>query len=283
MNIERSGMMGKVARNERIGVMIKILCDGPNRIYTLNYFSEMFSVVKSTISEDIVVIRQLLQRFELGDLETVVGAAGGVRFVPLVGNNTIAFIQDICYKLSAPDRILPGGFLYMSDIIYIPEVVQQFGEILASQFYHTQPDFVITVETKGIPIAMMTARALNCPVVVARRENKVTEGSSVSINYVSASSKRIQTMSLVKRSVQEKQKGLIVDDFMKGGGTARGLMELLHEFNADIAGVGVIMSTGGPEEKMVKDYKSLMVLQEVDEIHRQVIIQPSPWVQSLKR
>ena len=134
------------------------------------------------------------------------------------------------------------------------------------------------METKGIPIALATARALNCPVVMARRESKVTEGSTISINYVSASSRRIQTMSLVKRAVEKGQRGLIVDDFMKGGGTVRGLMELLHEFEAEIAGVGVIISTEDPGQKMVKDYKSLMVLKDVDEGERKVMVEPSPWL-----
>ncbi|NLI60245.1 MAG: pur operon repressor [Clostridiales bacterium] len=272
--------MEKVRRNERIGIMVSILCNHPNRIFTLNHFSEKFNTAKSTISEDIVIMRKLLNRFELGDIETVVGAAGGVRFIPALFKKNTIFIEDICNKLSEADRILPGGFLYMTDILFMPDVVQQFGEMLATQFYHTQPDFVITVETKGIPIALMTARALNCPVVVARRESKVTEGSTVSINYVSASSKRIQTMSLVKRSVQKGQRGLIVDDFMKGGGTAKGLMELLHEFEAEIAGVGVIISTADPKQKLVEDYKSLMLLKEVDETQRRILVEPSSWLKS---
>jgi purine operon repressor len=213
--------MEKIRRNERIGAMVNILCRHPNQIFTLNHFSEMFNTAKSTISDDIVIIRELVNRFELGDIETVVGAAGGVRYIYRLFGKDAIFIEEICHKLSVGDRILPGGFLYMNDILFAPEVVQQFGDILATQFHHTQPDFVITVETKGIPIAMATGRALNCPVVVARRENKVTEGSTVSINYVSASSRRIQTMSLVKRAVQRGQKGLIIDDFMKGGGTAK--------------------------------------------------------------
>ncbi len=270
--------MEKIRRNQRIGTMVNILCNNPNKIFTLNYFSEMFQTAKSTISDDIDIIRELFNRFELGEIETVIGAAGGVRFLSRLYKKDATFIEDICKELSDPDRILPGGFLYMTDILFMPEVVQKFGEMLATQFHHTQPDFVITVETKGIPIALMTARALNCPVVVARRESKVTEGSTVSINYVSASSKRIQTMSLVKRSVQKGQKGLIIDDFMKGGGTAAGLMELLHEFEAEIAGVGVIISTEDPDQKKIKDYKSLMVLKQMDEIQRKVIVEPSFWV-----
>jgi len=241
----------------------------------------MFSAAKSTISEDIVIMKNLLKKFDLGDLETMVGAAGGVRFIPrFSGKSANSFINDICEQLSKPERILPGGFLYMTDILYSPQITQRFGEILASQFYHNAPDFVITVETRGIPIAMMTARALDCPVVVARRANEVTEGSSVSINYVSASSRRIQTMSLVKRAVQQGQRGLIVDDFMKGGGTARGLIELLNEFNADIVGVAVAISTQEPEKKMVDDFKSLMILKEVDEENKTVLIEPAPWLEN---
>ena len=56
----------------------------------------------------------------------------------------------------------------------------------------------MTVATKGIPIAYAVASHLNVPVVIVRRDNKVTEGSTVSINYVSGSSKRIQTMVLIK-------------------------------------------------------------------------------------
>ena len=276
--------MNRIKRNDRIGAMVKILTDRPNHIYPLNYFSEMFQTAKSTISEDIAIIKNRLNRFELGDLETVVGAAGGVRFIPkFCGSKACSFIEEICKQLSTPDRILPGGFIYMTDILYSPQITQRFGEILASQFYDCEPDFVITVETKGIPIAMMTARALNCPVVVARRDNKVTEGSSVSINYVSASSKRIQTMTLVKRAVKEGQKGLIIDDFMKGGGTARGLMDLMSEFNADIVGVGVAISTDEPEKKMVDSYKSLMVLKEVDEENRTILVEPASWIKDLKK
>ena len=63
----------------------------------------------------------------------------------------------------------------------------------------------MTVATKGIPLAYAVANYLNVPVVIVRRDSKVTEGSTVSINYVSGSSKRIQTMVFSKRSLAEGQ------------------------------------------------------------------------------
>jgi purine operon repressor len=269
----------RIKRNERIAAMTRFLCSHPNQIYNLNYFSELFHSAKSTICEDIAIIRDALLEFHLGDLESVAGAGGGVRFVPFAHKeDTLAFIRSLCQMLSEPDRMLPGGYIYMNDILYTPQYIRQIGEILAARFLDKQPDFVITVETKGTPVAIMTAFSLGCPVVAARRDNNVTEGPLVSINYVTASSRRIQSMSLSKRAVKEGGKALVVDDFMKGGGTAKGLQELLKEFNVEIVGTGVVIATREPENKLISDYTPLMILEEADEVDRTIKLSPAEWL-----
>ena len=45
-----------------------------------------------------------------------------------------------------------------------------------TRFADRNPDYIMTVETKGIPLAVMVARAFNKPLVIARRDSKVTEG-----------------------------------------------------------------------------------------------------------
>lgn len=271
--------MDKIKRNERISAMLKILSDTPNRIYTLTHFSDLFGAAKSTISEDIDVLQAILERFDLGMLETVTGAAGGVKFLPTSSlEGSRRFISDLCLRMGDADRILAGGFVYMLDILSHPAFVSRMGEILAMQFYKSRPDFVVTIETKGIPVAMMVARSLNVPLIVARRDARITDGSVVSINYVSGSSKRIQTMSLPKRSVREGSRALIIDDFMKGGGSARGLMDMMREFSVQVVGVGVVVSTSQPERKLVNDFKSLMVLYNVDESARKVDVRPASWL-----
>ncbi len=65
----------------------------------------------------------------------------------------------------------------MADILAMPDVVERMGTIIASQFYRAEPDFVLTMETKGIPVAMMTARALGVPTVIVRRDSKGVRGS----------------------------------------------------------------------------------------------------------
>lgn len=276
---QRSNHMARISRDERIGAMIKILTDRPNYIFNLQEFSELFCVSKSTISEDIVVVKNIMDRFSLGKIETVTGAAGGVKYFPRPNwDLVVPAIDEICNILSEPNRRLPGGFIYMSDILYMPNIMKTLGEVLAFEFADDRPDFVITVETKGIPVAMATASALNCPMVIARRDSKATEGSVVTINYVSASSRRLQTMSLARRAVREGQRGLIVDDFMKGGGTAKGLSDLLGEFSIDVVGIGVIVSTHEPERKMVCDYRSIITLEEINQDTGEVLIKPANWI-----
>ena len=135
--------------------------------------------------------------------------------------------------------------------------------------------------TKGIPVALMTARALGKPLVIARHDNRITEGSVVTINYLSGSSRRIETMCLTKRAVKDGQRALIIDDFMKGGGTAKGMMDMMKEFAVTVVGVGVVMSTQSPERKLVEDYKTLMVLKDVDEYRMKVELGPSSYVEAL--
>jgi purine operon repressor len=152
----------------------------------------------------------------------------------------------------------------MNDILGNPAILKNVGRIIASAFAKAEIDAVMTVATKGIPIAYAVAGFLNVPVVIVRRDPKVTEGSTVSINYVSGSSKRIQTMVLSKRSLSEGSRVLIVDDFMKAGGTINGMVDLLQEFKAAVAGIAVLVESVDTEERLVDDYVSLVRLSNVD-------------------
>lgn len=120
----------------------------------------------------------------------------------------------------------------------------------------------------------MTARSFNIPLVIIRNSGRVTEGSSVNINYLSGSTKRIQTMSLARKALPDRAKVLIIDDFMKGGGTAQGMVNLLKEFNAEVVGIGVVMATGNPEQKLIKNYTALLELISIDTETNDVVIEP---------
>lgn len=267
--------MDKIQRNERISALVKTLTDSPGKLFTLGYFTEMFGSAKSTLSEDIDIVRSSFEKFGLGTIDTVSGASGGVKYIPKPGNDKISsFVKGLCEELSHKERILAGGYLYMLDIIYNPEIVSEIGRIFAGKFFDKQADYVITVETKGIPLAFMTARYLNVPLLIVRHYSEATDGASVNINYISGSSKNIQTMVLPMKSLKRNSRLLFIDDFMKGGGTAKGILELAREFNCTVEGIGVLIQTSEPSRKLVDNCLSIVKLKEVDEENGNVDIIP---------
>ena len=270
--------MERIRRNERLAALTKLLTASPNKIHTLSQFCELFGSAKSTLSEDIDILRAVYKNFGLGKLDTVTGAAGGVRYRPYMEKKDArAFLEELCKELQNPSRLLPGGFLYLSDILSMPDIVRQMGIIIAGEFYEAAPDFVLTMETKGIPVALMTAQSLGVPLVIARRSSKVYEGSAVNINYVSGSSGHIETMSLSRRAVKEGQKTLIVDDFLKAGGTAKGMIDLMSEFNVEVVGTAFVMSKTQQQNKLIQGEKALMTLEVGSDVNS-LSIKPADWL-----
>lgn len=249
-----------------MAAITQVLMSKPNVLIPLTVLAERFGAAKSTISEDLLAVKGSFVLSGQGRLETIPGAAGGVRYIPEIAKDEAAqFLNHLAERLSEKGRILAGGFLYMTDLLFDPAILRTVGLIFAGAFREKKPDVVVTIETKGIPLALMTAEALGLPMVVIRSGNKVTEGSSVSINYVSGSSRRIQTMSLSRRALEPQQRVLIIDDFMKAGGTALGMINLMAEFEVTVVGTGVLVeSRMTTEAKLVEGYLSLLQLKELD-------------------
>lgn len=267
--------MMKIKRGERLAAMARILTAAPNRLHTLGEFCVLFDTAKSTISEDIDILRASFDKFHLGTISTIAGASGGVVYRSLLSSKTSNEILDmIAKKLSEPGRVLPGGFLYTADIWSDPDTVGKVGDIIASMYCEAEPDLVFTMETSGIPIALMTARSLDIPLVIARRDSRVYEGTAMKISY-DAGHDKVETMTLTRSAVHAGQKALIVDDFAKGGGTLRGMQALMKEFDASVIGTCVMIATAQPEVKLVDNYKALLVIDSTDTTTKSAVVTPT--------
>ncbi|GLO64270.1 pur operon repressor [Oceanobacillus kimchii] len=262
-------------RSNRLVVLTDYFLENPRKHIKLTHFVELCNTTKSSISEDLDIIHDVFQQQGMGYLQRTTGAGGGVHYIPeFTSEKSEAFITELQRQLEDPVRILPGGYLYMSDILGDPKMVREIGRVFASRFSNLEIDAIVTVATKGIPLAYAVASFLSVPVVIARRDPKVTEGSSVSINYVSGSSRKIQTMVLPKRSLKEGSNVCIIDDFMMAGGTIAGIKSLLEEFNATVKAIGVLAEAEDEEERIVNDYTSLIKISHVDLQNNTITILP---------
>ena len=232
-------------KSERACIITQVLTENPNKDYSLGYFAEMFGCAKSSISEDIKIVREAMDASGYGYVETTSGAKGGVRFVPYIEDKkALNDLERIKTLLEEPDRVVGGGFVYTADIMFNPEMMRIAGHMFARHFAATDADVVVTVEARGIAVALETAELLNLPLVVIRRESSISDGSTVSINYFSGSTDSIQKMSLSKRALKPGSKAIIIDDFMRGGGSIKGVEDMLSEFDCSAVGRGVVIASG---------------------------------------
>lgn len=260
----KNGENMKLRRSDRMVVISNYLLNHPYELTSLNTFAEKYESAKSSISEDIVIIKRAFEEIEIGSIETITGAGGGVIFTPSISDReSREIVEGLRDQLSESSRILPGGYIYLSDLLSTPSILNSIGRIIAKAFRDQKIDAVMTVATKGVPLANAVANTLNVPFVIVRRDLKITEGSTVSVNYVSGSSDRIEKMFLSKRSLKAGSRVLIVDDFLKGGGTINGMISLLAEFESELAGVAVF-ADNVQEKREHLSYKSLLKVTNID-------------------
>lgn len=250
----------KAKRSARLVDMTRYLMENPNTVVPLTFFANRYDSAKSSISEDLTILRKTFMETGTGVLETIPGAAGGSMFMPGIQKQEASqFIDEVQSALADNSRVLPGGYVYMNDLLNRPSILRQIGRIIATLYSDKKIDAVLTVATKGIPVAQSVATLLNVPFVIARHDSRITDGSTISVNYISGSQKRIEKMVLSKRSLPANSNVLIVDDFLRGGGSADGLCSLIKEFDSEVAGIAFVAERDYEDQRKISedDYTSL--------------------------
>ena len=273
----------KLKRSERIVVMTEYLLNNPNKLIPLTYFVTKFNQAKSSISEDIHIIKTGFKEENIGEVKTLAGVSGGVIFTPtLVEEDARKILDDFIEKISEGDRLLAGGYIFMSDIVGNPSLMNKLGRVIATVYKNKEIDAVVTVATKGIPVAYAIASILNKPVITIRRDNKVTEGTTVAINYVSGSTKKIETMILSKRSLNNHSRVLLVDDFMRGGGVLTGMESLMNEFDVEVIGKVILTQCYDSPREHENDYLYLSKIENIDEYNGSFDVKIGNVIEKLK-
>ena len=249
-----------------------MLC--PSKLISLTDLASKFNVSKTVISDDVEVINSAMGAEGFGQMQVDRGRSGGARFVPIcTPEYRQTLLSEIAEKLTDPERNLPGGLIYYSDLIFNPETALSLGYCMASLFTDAEPDVVMTSEVKGIPIAMFAAYALGVPLAVCRFRNRPSDGAAVGVHYPTASGD-VKTMYIGTRQMRRGCRVLIVDDFMRGGSTASGMLLMAKQFDAEVAGIGVFIAYDEPKEKSVHNYHSLLTLKHNAEGQNRLVVTP---------
>ncbi|MDU5983401.1 MAG: pur operon repressor, partial [Staphylococcus epidermidis] len=148
-------------RSERIVFMTQYLMNHPNKLIPLTYFVKKFKQAKSSISEDVQIIKNTFQNEKLGTIITTAGASGGVTYKPMMSKSEATeVVNEVIAQLQEKDRLLPGGYLFLSDLVGNPSLLNRVGKLIASIYMNEELDAVVTIATKGISLANAVANVL---------------------------------------------------------------------------------------------------------------------------
>ncbi|MGN1248275.1 MAG: HU family DNA-binding protein, partial [Paludibacteraceae bacterium] len=101
---------------------------------TQDMAAKCYDAVFATIKEELAKGEKVAVA-GFGYIETIPGASGGARYVPDISpEKARLFQEELCAQLQEEGRVLGGGFLYTSDIMYNPSTVQGMARIFAKKF-----------------------------------------------------------------------------------------------------------------------------------------------------
>lgn len=121
-----------------------------------------------------------------------------------------------------------------------PELTMEMGREFAHRFAGSGVTKVITVESSGIPIAFATALTLGVPMLFARRKRTLLADPEAYCERVPSFTKGIVTDIMVSRQLLTADDTvLFIDDIIANGDAARGLIRIIEQSGARLAGLGV--------------------------------------------
>ncbi|MBQ1192860.1 MAG: xanthine phosphoribosyltransferase [Lachnospiraceae bacterium] len=121
-------------------------------------------------------------------------------------------------------------------------LMEELGKDMARHFLGQGITKVFTIESSGISPALFTAKYLNVPMVILKKQaskNLKTEvWQTEVVSYTKGTS---YDLTLAKNYISDEDNILIIDDFLANGEAATGAIRLIRKAHATVAGIGVLI------------------------------------------
>ncbi|HGH7897463.1 TPA: xanthine phosphoribosyltransferase [Streptococcus agalactiae] len=159
-------------------------------------------------------------------------------------------------------RILKDGDVLGENILKVDsflthqvdfELMQEIGKVFADKYKEAGITKVVTIEASGIAPAVYAAQALGVPMIFAKKAKNITMTEGILTAEVYSFTKQVTSqVSIVSRFLSNDDTVLIIDDFLANGQAAKGLLEIIGQAGAKVAGIGIVI------EKSFQDGRDLL-------------------------
>jgi len=121
------------------------------------------------------------------------------------------------------------------------ELMEACGLELAERLEGTQPTKVLTVEATGLLPGMFVGKALQLPVVFARKSRQIGVSDSYQTSFKSTTKASVQDLYVSTEYLSPGDRVIIIDDFLAGGTTADALIRVCRMAGAIVVGGGFLI------------------------------------------
>jgi len=148
-------------------------------------------------------------------------------------------------------KILAEGIVLSEEVLKVdsflnhqidPVMMQQIGQEFARLFKDAGITKIITIEASGIAPAVMAGLELGVPVIFARKYQSLTLKDDLYRSKVFSFTKQVEsTIAISNKHISSNDKVLVIDDFLANGQAALGLADLIHQAQAEVVGIGIVI------------------------------------------
>jgi adenine phosphoribosyltransferase len=153
---------------------------------------------------------------------------------------TEAFKEQLTDLIKGRIKFEDGRIFDHSEVLYNPNLLDKIGKLAFHEFSSMKVDKVLTVETDGIPLAVQVSREFGVNFVVAKNRKEMGIRNFVEVKRV-FSSGAYSYLFIPKRSIEQGEHVLIVDDAVRTGFTLETLLEICKKCGAEPIGIFAII------------------------------------------
>lgn len=154
-------------------------------------------------------------------------------------------MKELQEKIRKEGIVLPNNVLKVDSFInhqMDPKLMKKIGEEFAKRFNDEGITKVLTIESSGIAPAIMAALELDVPVIFARKRKPLTfSGNLYCASVYSYTKQETNEITVSKDYLLKSDTVLIIDDFLANGQAAMGLIDLVEQAEAKVAGIGIVI------------------------------------------
>ena len=153
--------------------------------------------------------------------------------------------MDLLKKRILQDgKCFEGGILKVDSFInhqMDPILMKSIGVEFVRRFANKDFNKVMTIEASGIAPAIMVGYLLELPVVFAKKKQPKTMENMISTTVRSFTKDREYNVCICKDFLSKEDRVLFIDDFLANGNAANGIIDLIDQAGAQLAGMGFII------------------------------------------